>query len=162
MTIDIISYTDEQFAALSEEQILEVESVQLKKNRLAKKLEEEKRAEKFRLLKAGIFRSPVWEKICASLEESYEQEVESLRDGLLFYLRFASKPDEGAEAPYTVDYSLTYEQRVSVVRGYYDEAYTDKQLKFEAFRADRVAVNYLGEMYAPLYELYAQQAESAV
>ena len=31
MTIDIISYTDEQFAAMTEEQILEVESVQLKK-----------------------------------------------------------------------------------------------------------------------------------
>ena len=74
MTIDIISYTDEQFAAMTEEQILEVESVQLKKNRLTKKLGEEKRTEKFRLLKAGIFRSPVWEKICAALEESYEQE----------------------------------------------------------------------------------------
>ena len=41
MTIDIISYTDEQFAAMTEEQILEVESVQLKKNRLTKKLGEE-------------------------------------------------------------------------------------------------------------------------
>ena len=48
MTIDIISYTDEQFAAMTEEQILEVESVQLKKNRLTKKLGEEKRTEKFR------------------------------------------------------------------------------------------------------------------
>lgn len=161
MTIDIISYTDEQFAAMTEEQILEVESVQLKKNRLTKKLGEEKRTEKFRLLKAGIFRSPVWEKICAALEESYEQEVENLRDGLLFYLRFASKPDAGADAPYTIDYSFTYEQRLSIVRTYYDGAYTDAKLKFEAFQADKVAVNYLGERYAPLYELYAQQAEGA-
>ena len=96
-----------------------------------------------------------------ALEESYEQEVENLRDGLLFYLRFASKPDAGAEAPYTVDYSFTYEQRMNVVRTYYDGAYTDAKLKFEAFQADKVAVNYLGERYAPLYELYAQQAEGA-
>lgn len=46
-------------------------------------------------------------------------------------------------------------------RAYYDGAYTDAKLKFEAFQADKVAVNYLGELYAPLYELYAQQADGA-
>ena len=39
MKIDIISYTDEQFAQLTEEQLLEVRSAQLKKNRLDRKLE---------------------------------------------------------------------------------------------------------------------------
>ena len=43
MEIDIISFTDEQFAALTEEQLLEVENVQMKKNRLTEDLEEEKR-----------------------------------------------------------------------------------------------------------------------
>ena len=47
MEIDIISFTDEQFAALTEEQLLEVENVQMKKNRLTEDLEEEKRKEKF-------------------------------------------------------------------------------------------------------------------
>ena len=42
MEIDIISFTDEQFAALTEEQLLEVENVQMKKNRLTEDLEEEK------------------------------------------------------------------------------------------------------------------------
>lgn len=99
MEIDIISYTDEQFASMTDEQILEVENVQLKKNRLTERLKEKKRGEKFRLLKAGVFRSGIWENICAALEESYNQEVESLRDGLLFYLRFASK-QEGTRALY--------------------------------------------------------------
>ena len=41
MVIDIISYTDSQFAALTEEQLLQVKSAQLKKNRLQAKLEED-------------------------------------------------------------------------------------------------------------------------
>lgn len=158
MTIDIISYTDGQFAALSEEQILEVESVQLKKNRLTEALKEKKRKEKYRLLKAGVFRSAVWEKICAALDESYGQEVDGLRDGLIFYLRFSSKAETGETAPYVVDYSLTYEARLSIVKNYYDATYTDGGQKFAAFKADKVAVSYLGELYAPLYELYAEQA----
>ncbi len=158
MTIDIISYTDEQFAALTEEQILEIESVQLKKNRLTERLKEEKRKEKFKLLKAGVFRSGIWEKICTALDESYNQELENLRDGLLFYLRFASKT--AGTAPYPLDYSLTYEQRLDAVREYYNSAYSSPREKFDAFRADKAAVNYLGEYYAPLYELYAAQAEA--
>lgn len=161
MTIDIISYTDGQYAALSEEQILEVERVQLKKNRLTEALKEKKRKEKFRLLKAGVFRSAIWEKICAALELEYTQEVEGLRDGLLFYLRFASKPDneQTSSAPYAVDYSLSDTERFAVVKAYYDGHYTDGKQKFAAFKLDQVAARYLGEYYSPLYELYAAQAE---
>ena len=160
MTIDIISFTDEQFAQLSEEQILEIENAQLEKNRLTQKLEEEKRTERFRLLKAGVFRSPVWEKICAELDWNYQQEVENIRDGLLFYLRFAFRPDSG-DAPYPVDYSLTYEERLAAVKGYYEQTYPDAKERFAAFAQDQTAKNYLGEFYASLYELYAQQAETA-
>ena len=160
MTIDIISFTDEQFAQLSEEQILEIENAQLEKNRLTQKLEEEKRTERFRLLKAGVFRSPVWEKICAELDGNYQQEVENIRDGLLFYLRFACRPDSG-DAPYPVDYSLTYEERLAAVKGYYEQTYPDAKERFAAFAQDQTAKNYLGEFYASLYELYAQQAETA-
>lgn len=160
MTIDIISYTDEQFAVLTEEQILQVENVQLKKNRLTESLKEKKRKEKFRLLKAGVFRSGIYGEICAALDASYNQEVENLRDGLLFYLRFASKSETGESAPYTVDYSLTFEDRLYAVRGYYDGAYTNPSAKFEAFKADKTARNYLGELYAPLYDLYSAEAET--
>lgn len=112
MTIDIISYTDEQFALLTEEQILEIEEAQLRKNRLVEQLEEDKRREKYRLLEAGVFRSPVWEEVCGALEASCQQEVDNIRDGLLFYLRFASRPESGEPPPYDVDYSLTFEERV--------------------------------------------------
>ena len=155
MTIDIIAYTDAQFAALTEEQILEVESAQLKKNRLTAQLEEDKRREKYRLLEAGVFRSAVWERLCAELQAAYDQEVENLRDGLLFYLRFTARP--GGEAPYPLDYALTYEERLAGVREYYEKTYTDAGERFAAFAADETAKGYLGELYAPLYELYAEQ-----
>ncbi len=158
MTIDIINYTDEQFAELTEEQILEVEEAQLRKNRLTARLEEDKRREKYRLLEAGVFRSPVYEKLCDALEEEYDQEVESIRDALLFYLRFASRPSGEESAPYPLDYSLDYAERLAVVKGYYDETYSDPADRFAAFTADKVARNYLGEAYAGLYDLYADQA----
>ena len=47
MTIDVISYTDAQFAALSDAQVLEVQEAQLKKNRLYIQLEENKRKENY-------------------------------------------------------------------------------------------------------------------
>lgn len=50
---------------------------------------------------------------------------------------------------------MTYEQRLAVVRGHYDSAYPDPKKKFEAFKGDKVALKYLGELYAPLYELYS-------
>ena len=64
MVIDIISYTDTQYAALSEEQILEVQQAQLKKNRLLIKLEEDKRKEKYRLIENGVFLSKIWDLYC--------------------------------------------------------------------------------------------------
>ena len=57
MVIDIISYTDAQFAALSEEQILEVKSAQLKKNKLDLNLEENLLKAKQRLIENGTFLS---------------------------------------------------------------------------------------------------------
>ena len=55
MEIDIIAYTPEQYEKLSEAQILEVQSAQMKKNRLSRALEEAKQKEKNRLIKNNIF-----------------------------------------------------------------------------------------------------------
>ena len=60
MVIDIISYTDAQFAALSEEQILEVKSAQLKKNKLDLNLEENLLKAKQRLIENGTFLSDLF------------------------------------------------------------------------------------------------------
>ena len=85
MNIDIISYTDEQFAALSVEQLEQVREAQLKKNKLTAKLDKEKQEEKFRLVKNGIFLSSIWDVYCQKLETEYEAEVETIREALLFW-----------------------------------------------------------------------------
>ena len=154
MEIDIITYTPAQFAALTEEQLLEVKSAQLKKNRLAANLEEDLLKEKHRLVKNGVFLSEIWPLAQEKLQTAYEQEVAAVRDALLFYLQYSAKPDDTTteSAPYTVDYSLDYLERFSIVKTYYETAYEDGKERFDTFKADKVAAQYLGEMYAPLYD----------
>ena len=154
MTIDIISFTDEQFALLSETQIQEVKSVQAQKDKLTNALSGAKKKEKFRLLKQGIFRSAVYELICAALDAEYAVKIEKLKDSLLFYLRFSTKVDidESESSPYTVDYSLTYQERFNVVKAYYLDAYSDSTERFETFKLDKIAPNYLGEFYSTMHD----------
>ena len=150
MTIDIISYTDEQFAKLTEEQILEVQSAQLKKERLKSRLEEDIANQKNELLTQGIYRSDIFALCKEKLQKQYDLEVENLRDSLLFYLRFASKPEQGS-AGYPLDYSLTINERYVVVRDFYLSQYGDANARFEAFRNDEAAKVYLSEAYSTLY-----------
>ena len=158
MTIDIIPFTDEQFSALTEEQILEIKSSQLEKNRLQRALIEAKRKEKHRLIDRGIFLSGSWAAYCEKLQREYEQKIEALRDSLLFYLRFSTKQEESEKGGYTVNYELTVEERMAIVKQYYEYNYQDAVARFEAFKADKVAPQYLGELYAPLYDYFLEDA----
>jgi hypothetical protein len=153
MTIDVINYTEEQYAKLNSEQLLEVRKVQTAKNRLLRRLEEEKLAEKYRLVKAGIFRSGIWGKLCAKLQESYDAEVEMLREGLLFYLQYSGQQQNGG-AGYTVDYSLSIVERTVIVKEYYIRTYDDPNERFEAFKNDQIAPSYLCEAYSSLYQWF--------
>ena len=159
MTIDIISFTNEQFAALDGEQILQIKEAQVKKNKLDRKLQEDMLNEKHRLLDNGTYLSQMWDKYCDKLRETYEQEVELLRESLLFYLQFSAKPEPEAtdSAPYSVDYALEMTDRYIVVRDYYMGAYTDATARVNAFKSDKVARQYLGELYATLYDYLLDQ-----
>ena len=160
MVIDVITFKDEQFASLTESQLLEVKDVQRQKNRLTEKLAEEKRKEKYRLLTAGVYRSPIYEKICEKLDRRYEEEVEQLRAGLLFFLRFGQKGEgDGEGSLYELDYTLSYEDRYEIVKEYYNANYTDEKERFEEFKKDRFAPAYLGEFYSVLYDYFYLQAE---
>ncbi|MBQ8320356.1 MAG: hypothetical protein IJX81_05695 [Clostridia bacterium] len=163
MVIDIINYTNDQFAALTGEQVLEVKRVQLSKNRLTRKLEEKKKAERFRLLKAGIFCSGIWTKICEELDAEYGQEVENLREGLLFYLEYGGSAGQEQESssPYTVDYSLDGFDRAVIVRDYYLGAYDNAIARYAAFKEDTVAKSYLGEYYSGLHDYLKNLADTS-
>lgn len=156
MDIDIISYSSAQYAQLSEEQLQEVKAAQVKKNRLTVKMTEEIRKEKARLVGNGTYLSPISELVLQKIKEKYEAEIEWVREGLLFYLQYASRVSESQESsnPYTVDYSLSLEERFEVVKQYYLSAYSDPTARFEAFKADEVAPQYLGELYMATYDYF--------
>ena len=105
------------------------------------------------MIENGTYLSSMWPLIHEKLQKEYEQEVEIIRDALLFYLRFTLKPDT-SDAPYLVDYSLSEEERMYIVKDYYMEKYSDDKERFEAFKADEIAVQYLGELYAPMYDYF--------
>ena len=161
MKIDIISYTDEQYAQLTAEQLLEVRSAQLKKNRLDRELEKKKTDEKYRLVERGIFLSPLWDQYCEKLQKEYEDEVALLRDALLFFLRFSNKPpeEEVEENPYLLDYSLPEDERAVIVKEYYESTYADGKERFDAFVADPVAKQYLGEWYGTMYDYFLENSK---
>lgn len=158
MTIDIITFTDKQFAGLTTEQLLEVKEAQARKNELALECEERLQKEKNKLIKNGIFQSARYALLEEKIRAEYQSRIDLVRDGLLFYLRYTMRIDIDIggdfEAPYKVDYSLSYEERLQIVRPYYEETYTDAQERFEAFQVDTVAPQYLGEFYKPLYDYF--------
>ena len=159
MEIDIISYTPEQYETLNEAQLLEVQKAQIKKNRLLRNLNQAKQDEKNRLIENNMFLSEIWTVYCAKLQEEYEQEVESIRDGLLFYLQYSLRSEQAASSPYTVSYALSMEERFAIVKQYYEMHYDNANERLEAFTADKVAPSYLGEYYATLYDYFSLGVE---
>ncbi len=159
MTIDIINYTEEQFAALSTEKIEEIRNAQLKKNKLTATLEERLREEKQKLVDRGAYPSDVWEKIEAKMQAEYASEVQILRDGLLFFLHYVAEDEKDKSTvvegvPYTVDYSLSEEERMLIVKEYYETAYSDPAERYAAFKADTFVKVYIGELYLPLHDYF--------
>lgn len=157
MTIDIINYSDEQLAALSAEKLLEIREAQMKKNKLAAKLQEDLKKEKQKLIDKGAYPSDLYEKIKTDMTSKYDSEVESLRDGLVFFLHYVADdaPMVYPDAPYLVDYSLSEEERMFIVKEYYETTYADsKYERYAAFKADTFAKAYLGELYIPLHDYF--------
>lgn len=156
MTIDIINYSEEQLAALSAEKILEIREAQLKKNKLYADLQEKLAAEKRKLIDKGAYPSTVFSKIEEQWTAEYEKQVEILRESLVFFLHYVADdaPVVYPSAPYTVDYSLSEEERMFIVKEYYETTYTDEYERYAAFKKDEFAKVYIGELYAPLHDYF--------
>ena len=156
MTIDIINYSEAQLAALSAEKLLEIREAQLKKNKLEAELQEKLAAEKRRWIDRGIYPSNVFAKLTATWTAEYEREVEILRDSLVFFLHYVADdaPIVDPNAPYTVDYSLSEEQRMLIVKEYYESTYENEYERFAAFKKDTFAKVYIGELYSALHDYF--------
>ena len=156
MTIDIINYTGEQLAALSAEKVLEIREAQLKKNKLESDLAERLVKEKQSLIDKGAYPSDVWSRIQAQLQAEYEKQVEILRESLVFFLHYvADEPTVSyPDVPYEVDYSLSVQDRVRVVKAYYETTYTNEYERYRAFKQDKFVRAYVGEFYGPLHDYF--------
>ena len=156
MTIDIINYTDEQLAALSAEKLLEVREAQLKKDRLWAELGARLDKEKRNLIDKGAYPSDIWEKISAMLTAEYDAQVEILRDSLVFFLHYVADdaPIAYPNVPYKVDYALSEEERMFIVKEYYETAYLDEYERYAAFKKDDFVKVYIGELYLPLHDYF--------
>ena len=154
MIIDIISYTDEQYANLTATQLQEIREAQSQKNYLERQLRDRIQKEKDKLIKNGIFNSKLFEQTQLALETDYNADVNLVREGLLFYLRYSMRPEGTVEgdAPYTINYALSEEERLLIVKNYYETTYADGRELFAAFLQDKIAPLYLGELYPPLYD----------
>ena len=159
--IDIIEFTEKQFSLLSKGQLQTVKTAQQKKNRLYKALQETLRKEKHRLVKNGVFRSELYNLLEERLTTEYEEEVELMRECLLFYLNYSMKPNktDSLAAGYEVNYALSMEERLAKVKGFYEKEYNDANALYDAFVLDTVAPQYLGELYASLYDYFYAAAQ---
>jgi hypothetical protein len=135
--IDIIDFTNVQYSLLTKGQLQTIRTAQQKKDRLYRALQKALRKAKHRLVKNGVFRSGIYTMLEERLTEEYEEEVDVIRQGLLFYLRYSMKPTQSA--PYEVNYSLTDEERFNIVKRYYEGTYSDPDALLEAFNADKIA-----------------------
>lgn len=161
MTIDIIDYTSEQLAALTAGQLQQILSAQKRKNALEKAFVQKVATAKAEAIQNGILHSDAWALTKAAMLEEHEEELRLLREGLLFYLQYAVKPNETQAnfCPYKLDYSLDIIERYNYVKGYYETEHPDAGLRFEAFKNDKYAKTYLGETYYSLYDVFRLQAE---
>lgn len=153
MEIDIISYTPAQFSMLTDEQLLQVKEAQVKKNELLHKLDEALQREKERLVDNNMIHSGIWSRVEQKLRAECDEEVAWLRDTLLFYLRY-SGANSVISAPYEVDFSLPTVDRMMIVKDYYEATYTDAIERLKAYEKDEVAMRYLEEYYAMLYDYF--------
>lgn len=159
--IDIIEFTKVQFALLSKGQLQTVRTAQQKKNRLYRQLQEKLRKEKHKLVKNGVFHSGLYDLTKERLTEEYEREVELIKECLLFYLHYSMKANQSdiSSMNYEVDYSLPMEERLRIVKSFYESEYgNDYTGLLAAFQSDKVAPQYLGELYAALYDYFYEQA----
>ncbi len=164
MVIDIVDYTAEQLAVLSRAKLQRICNAQERKNKLLASLESSLKEEKEWLVERGIFPSDIYEKQTAAMRAACAAEIEAIRQSLLFYLRYADNPTAGSDTaedvPYEADYSLSDEDRLTLVKTYYEQKYSNARERFNAFDADTFAKGYLGELYSSLWHYFWEAISS--
>ena len=155
MIIDVLEYTDEAFDALKKKDQLKIKEAQLKKNTMERALAKKISDEKARLLKNGTFLSSAFDAFCARLQAEYQDELEYLRDALTYDLLYKEKNKDELSAPYVIDFTLSEQKRMEIVKAYYMQAYENASERLAAYQKDAVAKEYLDDFYNALYDALA-------
>lgn len=159
MEIDIVSYTDEQLASLEMKQMVMVRKAQIQKNRLKAKHTQSLRKYKSKLIKNGMYNSDLFNLFETEESVAYFNEVEAIREKLIYDLQASGALfGGGTTGPYEVNYNLPVEERMLLVKTYYETTYSNPAERLVAFEEDEIAPEYLAELYAPLHDYFIAAA----
>jgi len=179
LKIDVLSFTDAQWKALTYAQREIIYAAQRKKNDMARKFNTEKRNAVLQLLAGGTARSSIMENKIAELLEEYEEDLLALADSTYDAMENAAGKEaetsggagsvnydeddvitkQSVYSPSSPDYSLSYEDRFYAVRQYY-MSISDATKRYNSFLSDSVAKEYLGEYYLTMKRLLEISIES--
>ena len=154
MEIDIIDYTEDRLATLNKKRFSRVLKAQLRKNNLLRNVEKALDRERDRLIANGVFVSDLFTALQEQLSRECEEEIEVIKAELEAYLQETAPEDSAGANPYLIDYNLSTWDRLEIVKQYYLNTYVDHKERFYVFEEDKIAVDYLGEYYATLYDYF--------
>ena len=156
MKFDIVDITQAEINAMSEEKGRLFRSAQKKKDALYKKLQNDLAEFKKKTFANNMYDSTAYIHREVELKAEYNYQVDIVREQLeydLAMIDIKNKTDPHGiivDAPYRVDYSLSYVDRYIIVRDYY-LAIEDPVARFEQYRYDKVAQDYLATYYNTLF-----------
>lgn len=158
MTIDIIDVTDEELKNFTVVQMQLLRTAQKNKNELLYNLEKDIKLFEKLVLTNDMKESTLAEHKRAELESEYQRKLNIIIEQLNYNLSLSEPYPEGGgsvsedEAPYIVDYTLSYSERYTIVRNYYLSV-EDPSERMALYTADETARKYLGSYYASLYNV---------
>ncbi|MBO5328017.1 MAG: hypothetical protein J6B04_02450 [Clostridia bacterium] len=163
MDFDIISLSEEEAEKLTLIQLKLLRTAQQKKNALYHELEQNALTYKNILAANNVENSTLYNAKLAELKKEFDYQVEILKEQLIFNMSLKEPTvdeetggsTEDGNAPYIVDYSLSYLERYVIVRDYY-MTIEDPVERLAIYQADEVAVSYLNTYYNTLYDYLTQ------
>lgn len=163
MDFDILDLSEEETKALTVVQLKLLRTAQQKKNELYHKMEAEKLNFKIILAGNNAESSSLYRDKCAALEKEFNYQVDILSEQLIFNMSLKEPTTddelggstEDGNAPYIVDYSLSYLERYIIVRDFY-MTIEDPNERLALYQADELAQTYLSSYYTTLYDYLTQ------
>lgn len=166
MNFDIIDISQEEAEQLETVQLKLLRTAQQKKNELTQKLKVQLAEYKAITYSNGAHLSSLYEEFEKEATAEYDRQVEVLREQLIFNMSLKEPTHDGETGDsgndntgYLVDYELSYIERYVQVRDYY-LAIPDPDERLALYRADEVAMKYLGSYYNYLYDYLLQFTEN--